>query len=219
MHSPTTGLADTTSALPGWARTHAAKASALLHVLKVPVSSTGVSRVPNSATWVVPVSLPKPLPTNTAAGAFSRNTLPGWRMVTVTPARRPSPATTVTWPTRTQATSVIASNGPGGRTPVRTPACRARGWGCGEGGTVAVAARSELMGPPVRCSAAIVRRPAATETTPPAARPAAGRYTDRRPTAISSSTTPGPRPRCRTPWCASRPTRRGTPAGACSSGP
>src|SRR5689334_10538660 len=47
----------------------------------------------------------------------------------VTPVRTSSPSITVTCPTRTPATSVIASSGPGGNTPGASPRSRARGRG------------------------------------------------------------------------------------------
>ena len=45
----------------------------------------------------------------------------------VTPVRTSSPSTSVAWPTRTPATSVIAHKGPGGNTPILIPKSRALG--------------------------------------------------------------------------------------------
>ncbi len=166
LHSPTTGLTEDTPAFPGCASTHSARASATFHVDSVPVSAIGVSSVPSSRSWVTPVSLPKPLATNTAAGTFSWKTFPGWGMITVTPVRMSSPAIMVAWPTRTPATSVIASSGPGGRIPVTTPAWRARGRGCWdeeiEANPRRAAARAKtrdwLMRPPWTVAAIVASR-------------------------------------------------------------
>src|SRR5436189_2019610 len=84
------------------------------------------------------MSLPKAFPTTTAAGTFSRNTLaPGGRMA-VTPVLIESPRAIVVWPTRTPATSVMASSGPGGSTPTTMPRSRARGRGVWESSGPAV---------------------------------------------------------------------------------
>src|SRR4029450_12091051 len=47
--------------------------------------------------------------------------------MTVTPVRTSSPDISVVWPTRTPATSVMASSGPGANTPGARPISRARG--------------------------------------------------------------------------------------------
>ncbi len=46
------------------------RSSATSGTLVVEVSKMGVSMSPSSSTWVEPVSLPKPLPTNMAPGDF-----------------------------------------------------------------------------------------------------------------------------------------------------
>ena len=55
--------------------------------LSVLVSAIGVSIVPSSSTCVEPASLPNALPTNTAPGTLSWNTLPACGTITVTPVR------------------------------------------------------------------------------------------------------------------------------------
>ena len=80
---------------------------------KVLVRTIGVSSVPSSCTWVDPASLPKALPTNTAAATLSRNRLPSWGRIAVTPVRTAAPSTMVVCPTRTPATSVMAFERPG----------------------------------------------------------------------------------------------------------
>ena len=102
-------------------------ASAARHTHSVQVSRIGVSSSPNSRTCVTPCSLPNPLPTYTAAGTRSRNGLPPCGRIAVTPVRMRSPSRTVTCPTRTPGTSVIALSGPGSMMPTTTPASRARG--------------------------------------------------------------------------------------------
>jgi hypothetical protein len=93
--------------------TWSSSASATRGTHSVQVSRIGVSISPSSRTCVTPISLPKPLPTWIAAGTFSWNRLPPCGRTAVTPVRIESPSRTVTWPTRTPATSVIAFSGPG----------------------------------------------------------------------------------------------------------
>ena len=69
--SPTTGLTETTSSLPGWARVQAMIASAAWGTARVLVSTIGVSISPSSTSCVLPISLPKPLPTARPAGTRS----------------------------------------------------------------------------------------------------------------------------------------------------
>jgi hypothetical protein len=69
--SPTTGLIERTSSLPGSCSIQSMRASAARGTLSVLVKSIGVSISPSSSTCVEPASLPKPLPTKTAAGTFS----------------------------------------------------------------------------------------------------------------------------------------------------
>ena len=124
--SPTTGLIEPTRSMPGCASSHPTIASAARHTQSVHVSRIGVSSSPSSRTCVTPTSLPNPLPTWIAAGTRSKNRLPACGRMAVTPVRMESPSTTVVWPTRTPATSVIAFNGPGRKTPGATPSARAR---------------------------------------------------------------------------------------------
>jgi hypothetical protein len=124
--SATTGLIERTRSIPGRASCQATSASAADHTQSVHVSSTGVSSSPSSSTCVLPSSLPKPLPTTTAAGTRSRNRSPPCGRIAVTPVRTLSPSTTVACPTRTPATSVIAFHRPGASTPGATPSARAR---------------------------------------------------------------------------------------------
>src|SRR6185503_12588938 len=94
---------------------------------RVLVRTMGVSSVPSSSTCVEPASLPKALPTKTPAPTFSWKTFPACGTTAVTPVRTVSPSIRVTWPTRTPATSVMASRAPGGKTPGASPRSRARG--------------------------------------------------------------------------------------------
>src|SRR6185437_10258373 len=96
----------------------------------------------SSRSCVTPVILPKPLPTCSAAGTRSRKTFPACGKIAVTPVRTESPSTTVVCPTRTPATSVIAFNAPGGKTPGFTPRSRARARCAANGTAVRVMARS-----------------------------------------------------------------------------
>ena len=104
-------------------------ASAARGTHSVHVRTIGDSSSPSSFTCVEPASLPKPFPTTTAAGTFSRNMLPACGRIAVTPVLIESPRVTVVWPTRTPSTSVMASSGPGGRTPTTRPMSRALGRG------------------------------------------------------------------------------------------
>ncbi len=133
LHSRTTGLTETRS---GFCSMHQeTRASATRKVLRVPVSSTGVSSAPSSATWVRPVPFMKPLRTKAAAGTFSRIRLPPWGSTAVTPvrqgprpsARDPASAQMVQCPTRTPGTSVMALAGPTGRAPTARPSSRGEG--------------------------------------------------------------------------------------------
>ena len=129
--SPTRAFTERTSPLPGWARVHATTASTAVPTARVFVRTIGVSIVPSSRTWVEPASFPKALPTKTAPGTFSWKRFPPCGSTAVTPVRMVSPSRSVTWPTRTPATSVMAFRGPGGKTPGARPRSRARGRGSG----------------------------------------------------------------------------------------
>src|SRR5262249_10061497 len=115
------------SPLPACPSVHATPASTAVPTESVFVRTIGVSRFPSSRTCRKPAAFPKPLPTKTAAGAFSRKTLPSRGRMAVTPVRTESPSTSVACPTRTPATSVIAFHFPDGRIPGFTPRARMRG--------------------------------------------------------------------------------------------
>ena len=106
--SPTSALTERTFSLPGCAIVQRTTASTAVPTASVLVSTIGDSIVPSSCTCVEPASLPKALPTKTAPATLSRNRLPPCGRIAVTPVRTRSPLTTVVWPTRTPATSVIA---------------------------------------------------------------------------------------------------------------
>src|SRR5450755_4062423 len=103
---------------PGYClRYHETTPSSTRPTESVSVRSTGTSIQPASLTHVVPVISPLPLSAHAAAKTFRCQT--SVRGITaVTPVRTgptpgtsfPEPDTWVTWPTRTPATSVIASN-------------------------------------------------------------------------------------------------------------
>ena len=105
----------------------------------VPVSMIGVSITPHSAISIAPVNSPAPFNTAGAAAIGRANSAPGSSStMAVTPVRAigslPSPCHTVTCPTRTPGTSVIALSGPVDRSPNVSPSSRARrrglgGWG------------------------------------------------------------------------------------------
>src|SRR5450759_1801066 len=116
-------------------------ASATRGTFSVEVSAIGVSISPSSSTCVDPASLPNALPMNTAPGTLSRKRLPGCGRMTVTPVRTSSPRTRVVWPTRTPATSVMASRAPRGSVPLRMPISGARGRRTGDCATAARAIR------------------------------------------------------------------------------
>ena len=125
--SPTTAFTLRTSSLSCQESTSATTPSTAAPTPSVLVRTMGDSIVPSSWTWVAPASLPKALPTNTAPATLSRKTLPGCGTIAVTPVRMRSPSTRVRWPTRTPATSVMASRAPGGNTPGASPMSRDRG--------------------------------------------------------------------------------------------
>jgi len=91
------------------------------------VRTIGVSISPSSSTCVAPANLPKPLPTANPAGTLFWKRLPPCGRITVTPVRMPEPSTSVTCPTRTPSTSVMAFKAPGRSTPGATPMSRPRG--------------------------------------------------------------------------------------------
>jgi hypothetical protein len=89
--SPTTGLMERTSSMPGRSSSQAAMASAARQTHRVHVRRIGVSSSPSSRTCVAPTSLPNPLPTTMAAGTRDRNRSPPWGRMAVTPVRPPPP--------------------------------------------------------------------------------------------------------------------------------
>ena len=112
---------------------HSSVASRTVPTLKVLVMSTGPSSIPDSSTHVVPVISPLPLSVNQPANTVSPRACPRGR-IAVTPVRTgplpttrlPLPLMSVTSPTSTPATSVIALYFPG--VPSNgTPRSRARG--------------------------------------------------------------------------------------------
>jgi hypothetical protein len=89
---------------------------------KVFVIAIGVVRKPDSLIHSSPVT--SPLPFRRCGAANHRSSArPG--TMTVTPVRTSSPSTSVVWPTRTPATSVIAFSGPGSSEPISIPSSRA----------------------------------------------------------------------------------------------
>jgi len=74
---------------------YCSRPSATWGTLRVFVNRMGVSICPNSFTCVEPASLPKPLPTATAPGTFSRKMLPPWGRIAVIPVRSESPSINV----------------------------------------------------------------------------------------------------------------------------
>src|SRR5262245_30301221 len=113
-------------------------ASRTTPTLNVLVIETGPQRNPLSSTQVVPVISPLPLRVDQAAITPSLTVLPRGK-ITVTPVRtgplpgtrRPSPLISVTWPTSTPATSVMALRGPG--VPLNgMPSSLALGFCCAE---------------------------------------------------------------------------------------
>src|SRR6266571_677114 len=98
------------------------------------VSRTGTSSAPCVSIQMLPVISPVPFSTQVAAGTLSRHRSPPCGRIAVTPVRTgpcpgtsfPSPRTSVTCPTRTPFTSVIASSGPGAMRPMTIPSSRSR---------------------------------------------------------------------------------------------
>ena len=147
----------TTGRPQGWAPgprrfCHAITASRASPTLWVLVRTTGPSRKPDSESQARPVISPLPLRAKLPANTGSFEALPrGW--IAVTPVRTgprptsslPSPETSVTWPTSTPATSVIAFSGPG--VPSNgTPRSRARGFCAGEAAAAARPSTSASRG-------------------------------------------------------------------------
>ena len=124
--SPTTGLIEPTFCIPGFCSIHSTIASAAFHTHSVQVSRIGVSSSPSSRSCVTPNNFPKPFPTCSAAGTRSKKGFPPCGRIAVTPVRTRSPSTTVTCPTRTPATSVMALCAPVLKIPGATPSSRAR---------------------------------------------------------------------------------------------
>ena len=117
--SPTTGRLQNISSSPMSSTPAATSASRTTPTLCVFVSPIGVVRQPDSRIHSSPVSSPLPLRRWQPANSGSN---PSRGITTVTPVRTgplprrsgPSPSISVTLPTRTPSTSVIASSGPGG---------------------------------------------------------------------------------------------------------
>lgn len=132
-HSPTTGI--TTSSTPA-ANSSSTTPSATRPTDEVPVSRMGVSSTPHSVISMVPVSSPAPLRTAGAAGIGIANSAAGSSgTMAVTPVRAigssPSPCHTVTCPTRTPGTSVMALWRPVENGPKVRPRSRPAGVGWG----------------------------------------------------------------------------------------
>ena len=97
-----------------------------LWVLVIPMAPPSI---PASRIHSSPVSSPLPLSRCAPANTGSVQTSPSWGITTVTPVRTgpspgrsgPSPVISVVWPTRTPATSVMASSWPGSIRPMRIP--------------------------------------------------------------------------------------------------
>ncbi|MNR13655.1 hypothetical protein D3C85_1300740 [compost metagenome] len=122
--SPTTALTERMSSCPGCFNVQSKIPSIPRATDRVLVRTMGVSISPSSRIWVAPASLPKPLATDRPAGTLSRNRSPPCGKIAVTPVRTLSPERSVTCPTRTPATSVMAFSGPGVRTPGARPRSR-----------------------------------------------------------------------------------------------
>ncbi|TPW16453.1 MAG: hypothetical protein FD127_97 [Acidimicrobiaceae bacterium] len=102
------------------------------------MSMIGVSITPHSLISIEPVSSPAPFSTAGAAAIGRAKSVPGSSgTIAVTPVRAigspdaGSPCHTVTWPTPTPGTSVIALSAPVGRSPNVSPIDRGRGRGAG----------------------------------------------------------------------------------------
>src|SRR5215212_1218669 len=116
--SPTTGRCHAPAPRSCWYVTSASRTTPTENVF---VSATGVVSSPDSRTHSSPVS--SPFPFRRCAPAKSGR-LPG--STTVTPVRTSSPSISVACPTRVPPTSVIASSGPGSRSPRTMPRSRGR---------------------------------------------------------------------------------------------
>ena len=92
------------------------------------VRAMGPSRIPDSRTQCAPVISPLPLSEKTAPkqGVRAASPFPRGR-TTVTPVRTASPRTSVSWPTSTPGTSVMAFQRPGAPKVNGIPRSRARG--------------------------------------------------------------------------------------------
>src|SRR5919198_1809711 len=132
--SPTTGSPHMISRGSRVATSWAMRPSRTTPTLWVLVSAIGEVSMPDSRTHSSPVSSPLPLSRWQPANTGSSQTLPSCGRITVTPVRTgprptcsgPSPSISVAWPTRTPATSVMASPGPGTPVPTSTPRSLAR---------------------------------------------------------------------------------------------
>ena len=115
--SPTTALTERISSCPGCFSVQSRTPSIPRATDRVLVRTMGVSISPSSMICVAPASLPKPLATDSPAGTLSRNREPPCGTMAVTPVRTLSPERSVTCPTLTPATSVMAFSGPGDNMP------------------------------------------------------------------------------------------------------
>ena len=118
-----------------WARaaasTSASRTTPTLCVFVIPIAPPSI---PASRIHSSPVSSPLPLSRCAPAKTGSVQTSPSCGTMAVTPVRTgpepgfngPSPEISVVCPTRTPATSVMASSGPGSMRPMRMPSSRAR---------------------------------------------------------------------------------------------
>ena len=137
-------------------------------MLFVDTSTTGDSRMPHSLTSIEPVNSPAPLSTAVPAGIGRRHISAAVSgATTVQPVRATLPSGssrhTVTCPTRTPGTSVIALWAPVGSGPNVSPRSRARGRGAG--GAIAPVCSCRPVRPAVVCSRAVATtRPAFLRT-------------------------------------------------------
>ena len=125
--SPTTGSAHDRSSSSRPRTECATSASRTTPTLCVLVSAIGVVSRPDSRTHSSPVSSPLPLSVWQPANSCSTATSASLGTITVTPVRTASPSMSVTEPTLTPATSVIASSSPGAASPKTIPRSRERG--------------------------------------------------------------------------------------------
>src|SRR6266704_1207265 len=127
------------------------------------VSRIGTSSAPCVSIQMLPVISPVPFITQVAAGTLSRHRSPPCGRIAVTPVRTgpfpgtsfPAPRLSVTCPTRTPFTSVMASSGPGASRPMTIPSSRTRRRGPsasarGAAGAPITASVAAPAGPPTK---------------------------------------------------------------------